>query len=90
MSWPVLVRFRFGEIIGGNEMFSMNGNVKYQAPYVLMSLTQNWNGASKIDIVPITTQEPSLQYPTRIPGSGKEHLIQIAPDFDAPFEFRTE
>jgi hypothetical protein len=53
-----------------------------------VSLSQNLNTASKIDIVVLTTQPPGLILP-RIPGSGKEYIVEVAPDFDAPLELGT-
>ena len=58
--------------------------VSTQWPCVLVSLSQNLNVASKIDMVPIETQSPSLL--PRIPGAGKDLILEVAPDFDAPLE----
>ena len=53
----------------------------------LTSLSQILNTASNIDIVLPTTQYQGLPEAPRIPGFGKEHILYIAPDFNAPVEF---
>jgi hypothetical protein len=63
---------------------SLNINTLWQ--YGSISLTQNLNVASKTDMVLLSTQSPPPELP-RIPGSGREHIVQIAPDFDAPLDF---
>lgn len=50
-----------------------------------MSLSQNLNMASKIDIVPILTQ--AYNAPVRVAGFGKGYIVDVAPDFDATLEF---
>jgi hypothetical protein len=67
-------------------MFS-NVYVSTQWPCVLVSLSQNLNVTSKIDMVQIETQSPSLL--PRIPGSGKDLILEVARDFDAPLELGT-
>ena len=52
----------------------------------LTSLSQNLNAASKIDIVLLTTQFVDAQMFSRIPGAGKEYIVQVAPDFDEPMD----
>ncbi len=62
-------------------------NLNNEGPFIsLTSLSQNFNTASKIDIVLPTSQTQDLQLP-RIPGLGKEYIVHVAPDFDAPVEF---
>jgi hypothetical protein len=51
------------------------------------SLSQNLNTASKIDMVFPTTQQPDVLTAPRTPGSGKEYIVHVAPDFDATYEF---
>lgn len=59
-----------------------------QGPCVsLTSLSQNLNAASKIDIVWLTTQVLDSSALPRIPGAGKDYVLQVAPDFDAPLDF---
>jgi hypothetical protein len=61
-------------------------NVSQDSPCV--SLSQNLTPASKVDLVVLTTQDPVLLLP-RIPGSGKEYIVEVAPDFDAPLDLGT-
>lgn len=51
------------------------------------SMSQNLNGASKIDIAQVSTQGPDLPLSYRTPGAGKGLVLEVAPDFDAPLEF---
>lgn len=53
----------------------------------LTSTSQNLNAASKIDMVIPTTQEPDVFTSPMVPGFGKDYVIEVAPDFDEPFEF---
>ena len=50
----------------------------------LTSLTQEFNAASKIDMVVLSTQEFRPQ--PRVPGSGRREILEVAPDFDAPLD----
>lgn len=52
----------------------------------LTSLSQNWNAASKIDMVIPTTQIPDFLTLPRMPGTAKDYIVYVAPDFDAPLE----
>ncbi len=51
------------------------------------SMSQNLNGTSKIDMAEVSTQGPDLSLSYRTPGAGKELVLEVAPDFDAPMEF---
>jgi hypothetical protein len=69
-------------------MPNLNVNIDNMGLFVsVTSLSQNRNAASKIDMVFPTTQNPDVLTLPRIPGSGKEYIVRVAPDFDAPFEF---
>ena len=69
-------------------MPNLNVNIDNTGLFVsLTSLSQNWNAASKVDMVFPTTQSPDMLTLPRIPGSGKEYIVHVASDFDAPFEF---
>lgn len=86
MSQSVPTKYKCDGIIGENEMQNSIMNISNESPCV--SLNQNLTTASKIDILLVTTQNPVLQLP-RIPGSGKEYIVEVAADFDAPFELGT-
>jgi hypothetical protein len=63
-------------------------NLNNQGLFVsLASLSQNANTASKIDMVIPTTQYQALPPALRIPGAGKDYVLQVAPDFDDSLEF---
>jgi hypothetical protein len=62
-----------------------NSIVNTGADSVCVSLSQILNAASKIDIVLSDTQSVAQQF-TRMPGSGKEYILDVAPDFDAPLQ----
>ena len=62
----------------------VNVNANNSWPADVISMSQNVNLASKIDIVPIYTQNYVL--PPRVAGSGKGHVAYVAADFDATFE----
>ena len=71
-------------------MENITMSVNYEETFgSLTSLSQNLNTASKIDMVIPTTQTPDLLTAPRIPGSGKDYIVQVAHDFDATFEFET-
>ncbi len=53
----------------------------------LTSVSQNVNAASKIDLVLPSTQNPDPFTLPRIAGTGKEFIVHVSPDFDAPFDF---
>jgi hypothetical protein len=67
-------------MISANFNMSMNGN----AFASLTSTSQILNPASKVDLVHISSQNPALL--PRVPGTGKEYVIQIAPDFNDSLE----
>jgi hypothetical protein len=54
---------------------------------VEISMSQVLNAASTIDLLLPSTQPPPHPLP-RIAGLGKGYVLHVAPDFDAPFEFK--
>lgn len=80
------VKCKYGATIGGNEMISANFNLSMNGN-VFVSLTstsQILNPASKVDLVYISAQNPALL--PRVPGTGKEYVVQVAPDFNDTLE----
>jgi hypothetical protein len=67
-------------MISGN--FSMSMNTEAFAS--MTSTSQILSAASKIDLVHISGQNPALL--PRVPGTGKQYVVQIAPDFDDTLE----
>lgn len=59
-----------------------------------LSTTEDWIKATEgmkiyaFDATSITLGLTNPQ-PPRIPGSGKEHILQVSPDFDAPLDLGT-
>lgn len=53
----------------------------------LTSVSQNVNTASKIDLVVPSSQNPDPFTLPRVPGTGKDFIVNVAPDFDAPIDF---
>jgi hypothetical protein len=58
----------------------MNGNMFNS----ITSTSQILGSTSKVDMVQIYGQNPALL--PRVPGTGKEYVLQIAPDFDDTIE----
>jgi hypothetical protein len=52
----------------------------------LTSTSQYQNASSKTDIVLLSTQAQVLPTTPRIPGLGKDYIVHVAPDFDAPLD----
>jgi hypothetical protein len=67
-------------------MLTININSNKGSCTSLTSMSQNLNCASKIDIAPLSTQGPDLQVSPRTPGAGKDYILEVAPDFDAPMD----
>ncbi|MGC9199547.1 MAG: hypothetical protein ACP5E5_11525 [Acidobacteriaceae bacterium] len=67
-------------MISTNFDMSVNGN----AFVSLTSTSQILNPASKIDLVRISGQEPAF-FP-RVPGTGREYVLRVAPDFNDSLE----
>jgi hypothetical protein len=70
-------------MISANLNMNMNGNQGTS----ITSMSQILNVASKVDMVELTSQDPALL--PRIPGVGKNYVLQIAPDFDDALEIGT-
>jgi hypothetical protein len=66
-------------------MISLANNSVLYGP--LTSTSQNCNAASKIDLVPLSTQSPDLFTQPMSPGAGSGYIVQVAPDFDDTLEF---
>jgi hypothetical protein len=53
----------------------------------LTSTSQNCNAASKIDLVPMSTQGPDVFTQPMVPGAGKGYIVHVASDFDDTLDF---
>ena len=66
---------------------SLNMNMNGIMLGPITSMSQVLNGASKIDLVELSSQGPFVL--PRIPGAGRDHIVYVAPDFDDALEFGT-
>lgn len=64
---------------------SLNMNLNGAMFGSITSTSQVLNTYSKLDLVEISSQMPPPL--VRVPGAGKDQIVQVSPDFDDTLEF---